>query len=282
MKMSSLSFVEVRQVTAGYTAEKKGWKRLWGSRPVTPAVRQITLHLDQGRHYVLYGPEGAGKTTLLRVLAGTVKPLAGHVLINKKAPQPNGSSATLVTSEQYTATAYSTSEYLREQVARAANSETAVILLDDVADELGPATVKEFLATVFKGRTVMVATRHSTTAEALALPLFVLQRGRLISAGTSEHLARNAAIPRAIDIWLEGVHYEVIHTLRKHPGIIEARLLPNPDFRGQRLRLTIRSSHYLPAVYDTISRLPLLKVEELPPVLSEVIDLIAQVSANAD
>ena len=47
-----------------------------------PAVRNISLELQQGEILSLLGPSGCGKTTLLRMVAGLEVPDAGQVLFN--------------------------------------------------------------------------------------------------------------------------------------------------------------------------------------------------------
>jgi len=44
------------------------------------AVRQVTIHVDDGETVALVGANGAGKTTLLRAIAGAHKPSAGRIL----------------------------------------------------------------------------------------------------------------------------------------------------------------------------------------------------------
>lgn len=45
----------------------------------TPAINQVSLHLQQGELLALLGPSGCGKTTLLRTIAGFETPEAGWI-----------------------------------------------------------------------------------------------------------------------------------------------------------------------------------------------------------
>jgi ATP-binding cassette subfamily F protein 3 len=44
-------------------------------------LQELNLHVWQGAHLVLIGPNGTGKTTLLRTIAGLLPPLAGQVML---------------------------------------------------------------------------------------------------------------------------------------------------------------------------------------------------------
>ena len=166
----------------------------------------------------------------------------------------------------------STAQRLRLNVARAALADVPLVLLDDVADHLGPGTVSELLVGLFSGRTVLTATRSPATANALGLPVLLLHQGALARHGTIEEIAREVATPRAVDIWVEGLRYDLLRNVRKHPGVLEARLLPTSSFAGQRLRIRLQSAHYLPSLYDLVSRAPLLRVEEIPPTLHDILE----------
>jgi len=50
--------------------------------PGHPAVKGISLSLDQGRFYSLLGPSGCGKTTTLRLIAGFEEPTSGEIRLN--------------------------------------------------------------------------------------------------------------------------------------------------------------------------------------------------------
>ncbi len=46
-----------------------------------PAIRDLTMHVDQGEIVTLLGANGAGKTTTLRMISGLHKPFNGNVVL---------------------------------------------------------------------------------------------------------------------------------------------------------------------------------------------------------
>jgi ABC-type multidrug transport system ATPase subunit len=160
---------------------------------------------------------------------------------------------------------------LKLNLARAALSAAPLVLLDDVADQLGGAYTAEVLARLYAGCTVLVATRRAQTAEELSLPLLIVHDGKLTHFGTIEEIAADLSCPRMIDVWIEGLRYDLLRRVREQSGVIEARLVPSTQFSGQRLRITLHSARYLPALYDLVSRAPLIKVVELPTPFNEII-----------
>lgn len=165
----------------------------------------------------------------------------------------------------------STVERLRLNIARAALAETPLVLFDDTADELGVDELKGILHTLFTGRTVVIATRFVATAEALNLPILLLHNGTLVHSGTCDEIANSLSCPRIVDVWIEGLRYDLLRKLRQHSGVMDVRLLPSSRFSGQRLRVTLHSARYLPSLYDVISQAPLVKVQELPASLNDIL-----------
>lgn len=165
----------------------------------------------------------------------------------------------------------STVERLRLNIARAALAETPLVLFDDTADELGAEELQGLLTALFRGRTVLIATRFVPTAEALGLPMLILHNGSLVHSGTCEEIANVLACPRIVDVWIEGLRYDLLRKLRQHSGVIDVRLLPSSRFSGQRLRVTLHSARYLPSLYDLVSQAPLIRVQELPASLNDIL-----------
>lgn len=165
----------------------------------------------------------------------------------------------------------STIERLRLNLAKAALSKAPVILLDDVADALGPDEIKKLGRTVFDHRTLIVATRVATTADALALPILILEHGTLARRGTLTELAEEVNCPATVDIYVEGLRYGLLRRIKNHPGVKNVRLLPSTDFAGQRLQIHLESPRYLPTLYDLITQAPLLRIEEHPISLADIL-----------
>src|SRR2546426_2681745 len=61
-----------------YDVELLGISKVFGT---TPAVRDLTLQVEQGIFFSLLGPSGCGKTTTLRLIAGFEQPTTGRVMI---------------------------------------------------------------------------------------------------------------------------------------------------------------------------------------------------------
>lgn len=52
-------------------------------RESPPAIRDLSLSIDQGEQVAVIGPSGAGKTTLLQLIGAALRPSAGMVWLNE-------------------------------------------------------------------------------------------------------------------------------------------------------------------------------------------------------
>lgn len=68
---TALATLEASQLNFGYS-------------PVRPIIRNLNLHLRQGKQYLLQGESGSGKSTLLGALAGQIKSQHGWLLLNDR------------------------------------------------------------------------------------------------------------------------------------------------------------------------------------------------------
>ncbi len=267
------AFVEFHHVYAGHNTET-GLSKFLGGKPSVPtyALKDITFSLKAHDHVTVFGPATSGKSTLLRLIAGIHIPHEGTIIVNGKKPETTHSAkAGYVSAEANTATKKSTTERIQSEIERAAKSDAPVILLDDVADVVGAPEVKKLFATVFAGRCVCITTRSPEIAEQLDMPILLLHGTALAHTGTRESIAHDVGVTRVVDAWIEGMRYDLLRKLRAHPGVTEVRLLPTDQFDGNKLRITIRNSRYLPSLYDVVSQAELIRIEELPPSLSDVL-----------
>src|SRR5690606_39080096 len=56
-----------------------GLTRRYGA---VPALVEVDLRLAEGDRHAVIGPNGAGKSTLLHLIAGTLRPSAGRVVLS--------------------------------------------------------------------------------------------------------------------------------------------------------------------------------------------------------
>jgi len=169
----------------------------------------------------------------------------------------------------------SSTERFKLNLARAAICDTPLVLLDDITNYFSVSYISDLLSDVFSGRTVIIATRSAKAADRLELPVLLLHNGTLSHQGPIDKIALDTACPRIVDVWVEGLRYDILRKLRSQVGVLEARLIPSDQFAGQRLRVVLRSARYLPAMYDLVSQTALVQVEEIPPSLNDVIRRLA-------
>lgn len=65
----------------------RGLGKVYGGGRTIEAIRDLTVHLDEGELLCLVGPSGCGKTTLLKCVAGLLAPSRGEVTLAGKQVQ---------------------------------------------------------------------------------------------------------------------------------------------------------------------------------------------------
>ena len=85
--MSDEGSVEIKDLVKTYVDER--------GRPTFTAVKNISLHIENGEFMVLVGPSGCGKSTTLRMLAGLEKITSGTIsiggrVVNELEPKDRG------------------------------------------------------------------------------------------------------------------------------------------------------------------------------------------------
>ncbi len=166
----------------------------------------------------------------------------------------------------------STSERVDVHLAKAAISEAPILIFDDIADMVGAEKMNMLLRTIFRGRAACISTRSVAVAEALDIPILLLYKSALVHMGTKNELAHATGVNRVIDAWVEGMRYDLLRKLRSHTGVLEVRIIPTNQFSGTCVRITLRNSRYLPALYDALSQAPLVSIQELPVALGDILE----------
>lgn len=236
------------------------------------ALADISFSLQAKDQIVLFGPPASGKSTLLRLISGAHIPHEGTITVNGKTPSSNPESKQGYVSAEHVGVSHlSTTQRVHSELQRVAASDAPVLLLDDVVDVIGVRECKKLLTTIFAGRCTVIATRNTEIAEQLGLPIYLLHNSSLAHTGTRESIAHDTGVTRIVDAWVEGLRYDLLRKLRAHPGVLEVRLLSADQFDGNRVRITLRNSRYLPSLYDVVSQASLVRIEELPPSLTDIL-----------
>jgi ABC-type multidrug transport system ATPase subunit len=226
------------------------------------AAVYISPHSEEARHETVYELlHGYGSTHKVENLPARIAEIA-HLLRIQELLHKNSSRL-------------SASEKVRIHMAQAALSKARVLLFDDIADMLGAEEMKRILTVLFTGRTACITTRSAAVAESLDIPILLLHKTTLVHMGTRNEIAHATGAVRVIDAWIEGMRYDLLRKLRTHPGVLEVRLIPTNQFDGTCVRVTLRNSRYLPALYDALSQAPLAHIQELPVSLRDILDSLA-------
>ncbi len=78
-----------------------------------------------------------------------------------------------------------------------------------------------------------------------------------------------------VDAWVEELRYDLLRSLRSHTGVLEVRIMPTDQFSGNRVRITVRNSRFMPSIYDVISQAAIVRIEEVPASLADVMESLS-------
>ena len=137
---------------------------------------------------------------------------------------------------------YSRGMRQRLGLARALVNEPQVVFLDEPTLGLDPAGQRQVLVLVRRiagerGATVLLSTHLLAEVEEICTQVLILNRGRVVAAGTVEEVARRAAAPRsarlrvppdrtgtAIETLMATVGFERVEAVEGQPGALVATL----------------------------------------------------------
>ncbi len=81
------SLAEHRAASDAVCVERVSFSYNGPGRPSRPALRDVTLHIEQGCSLGIIGPNGAGKSTLLKIMLGLLEGYTGSVKIAGFSPR---------------------------------------------------------------------------------------------------------------------------------------------------------------------------------------------------
>ncbi len=200
------------------------------------ALKQVSLHAEQGEIVTLIGANGAGKTTLLRTLSGLVPVRSGDIRYEGNIGHvPEGRDvfpefsvlenllvgAHTVPAREVEArleAAYAMFPVLRERrrqragtlsggeqqmlaIARALMTRPSLLLLDEPSLGLAPLLVREIFRTIReinqRGVTVLLVEQNAHMALSIAGRGYVLETGRVAIEDTASRLLQNEDVKKA-------------------------------------------------------------------------------------
>ncbi len=168
---------------------RKEYRRLRGGR--TLAVDGLDMHVPEGGVFGFLGPNGAGKTTTIRCLLGLVRPTAGRCTL--LSAEVHAALASVI--GRVGAIVETPALYPRLGIAAALLKDPELLILDEPANGLDPAGIKEVRDLVRRlgreGRTVFVSSHQLAEVQQMCDRVAILSRGRLVATGrVAEVLSR--------------------------------------------------------------------------------------------
>jgi len=241
----------------------------FGGRQV---LKGVTLSIEKGEIMGLLGPSGAGKTTLINIITGQLKPDGGKVFIDGKSmgimmdnwglyerfsvydnlkfyarlfsvPYKKIDEAlektNLAQAKKTTVSNLSKGMKNRVNLCRALLKEPDILILDEPASGLDPATAKEIHSLILqqreKGTTVFLTTHNMTEADKLCDNVALLNLGSIVEYGNPKDICRRYN------------HQNKIVVRKKDGKTME---FPNKKTSGEQLK-TLMEQEEISAIHST-------------------------------
>ena len=198
------------------------------------AVKDVSLHVQEGEIVTLIGANGAGKSTVLNTISGLLKPRSGKIQFmdhNVTGVAPNKIVQTglvqcpegrrvfaRMTVEENLEHVYELFPRLKERrtqvsgtlsggeqqmlaMGRALMSEPKLLMLDEPSMGLAPLLVEqifEIIKSLHKaGSTILLVEQNAQMALQVADRAYVLESGRITLSGTGAELMASESVKRA-------------------------------------------------------------------------------------
>ena len=188
------------------------------------AVKDVSLHVQEGEIVTLIGANGAGKSTVLNTISGILKPRSGKIQFmdhSLAGVAPNEMGAYTRPNAKFDdnlAHVYELFPRLKERrtqvggtlsggeqqmlaMGRALMSEPKLLMLDEPSMGLAPLLVEqifEIIQSLHKaGSTILLVEQNAQMALQIADRAYVLESGRITLSGTGAELMASESVKRA-------------------------------------------------------------------------------------
>lgn len=179
------------------------------------AVKDVTIHIQEGDIYGIVGYSGAGKSTLVRVINLLQKPSAGKITIDDDVIFDGKVTLTAeqlrrkrqdigMIFQHFNLSQLSGGQKQRVAIARALANDPKILISDESTSALDPKTTKQILALLQDlnqklGLTVVLITHEMQIVKDIANRVAVMQDGHLIEEGSVLEIFSNPKQPLTQD-----------------------------------------------------------------------------------
>src|ERR1700712_4763037 len=212
------------------------------------ALDQLTLDLEAGDSFGFIGPNGAGKSTTMKILAGLLEPTSGKASVLGKPVERNGDFGRRIVGDVLELTdlkfkqdafvdSLSRGMTQRLSLARVLVHDPPILLLDEPASGLDPRArieIRELLKELRGlGKTILVSSHILSELGEFCNKLGIIERGKLIVAGTVDELMQQARAQTVIAVQVVGDPSAAIAALKGD------RRIDQVELQGMELMVTM-------------------------------------------